>query len=148
MSKLSDLAGKPDIATKAAFFSIALTRGQGNFEVARDLAEESEDDWGNVSHFFAEDVEKETIKAMFGITQVPYVIIVNADGTVNTHGDPKSMDIVNILNSASTNTTTIAVTSTTSTTSIVSTTSTTPENTAVEAPSASISSSLSFDDDF
>jgi hypothetical protein len=37
-----------------------------------------EEDWGNVGHYFADEKEKEIIKQIFGITQVPYLLVINA----------------------------------------------------------------------
>ena len=84
LSKLSDLAGKDENADAAVFVSIALMQGGGggggggqdNFDVAAELSED--DSWANVRPYFAETAEKETIKQMFGITKVPYLIVLDA----------------------------------------------------------------------
>lgn len=50
-----------------------------------------------MAHFFMEMEEKEKAKAFFGFTQVPFCVVVNPSGIVIAAGDPKGMDIDNLL---------------------------------------------------
>ncbi len=78
LSKLEDLACKPENSEIALFVSIALSQGVGNIDTATSLLED--DAWGHIEHYFAELEEKERIKELFGITKVPYLIVLDEVG--------------------------------------------------------------------
>ena len=96
LSKLNETAGTGD--ANVLYVACALSQGPGNFDLAKEMVEESE--WGNLTHVFMEVDVKEKAKAAFGFTAVPFVVVVNADGVVVGHGDPKNLDYAALLSKA------------------------------------------------
>ena len=71
LEKLNKIASKrPDIL----FVACALSQGEGNEEEVGDLI----DEWDSLKHVFISVEVKEELKALFGFTQVPFAIVVDA----------------------------------------------------------------------
>ena len=87
----------PDIA----FISCALSQGDGNVDIVKELVDEGS--WENLTNVFLEIEHKENAKALFGFAQVPFCLVINTDGTVLQAGDPKSIDFDSALASCTFN---------------------------------------------
>ena len=92
LDKLDNEAVK--YASNAVFISCALSQGSGNKEIVVDLIEGC---WENMRHMFMDMEEKESAKALFGFTQVPFCVVVSPSGTVVAAGEPKTLDLSMLL---------------------------------------------------
>jgi hypothetical protein len=94
LDKLNDFAGSSSTSTSSSsddvlYVSCALSQGPGNIDLACEMVA---DTWENLTHVFMEVEVKEEAKALFGFNAVPFVIVVDKDGNVIGHGDPKTVD--------------------------------------------------------
>jgi hypothetical protein len=85
LEKLNDEAeGVDDVI----YVSCALSQGEGNKEMVRDLV----GDWENMTHVFMDMENKEAAKAAFGFAQVPFYVVVSKEGNILGKGAPQSVD--------------------------------------------------------
>ena len=80
--------------TNALFIACALSLGEGNKE---DVADIGPDSWNNLHHVFVEIAHKDTVKAAFGYSAVPYYVLFDRTGFIVKCGDSKSFDYVSEL---------------------------------------------------
>ena len=102
LEKLNEIA--KDVANygNVMFVSCAISQGPGNKELASEMIA---DTWENLTHVFMEIDVKEEAKLFFGFTAVPFIVVIDIDGTVLGKGDPKSFDYMSLLkNTTTTNT--------------------------------------------
>lgn len=73
LEKLNDLAGSTE-KTDSLYISIALSLGDGNFEVASDVTEGL---WENLTNLFLDESDKDQVKSFLGYQAVPYYIVLD-----------------------------------------------------------------------
>ena len=94
LDKLNDLAGSSSSGDDVLYVSCALSQGPGNIDLASEMVAVT---WENLMHVFMEVEVKEEAKALFGFNAVPFVIVVDKDGNVIGHGDPKTVDYASLV---------------------------------------------------
>lgn len=80
------------------FVACALSQGPDNRNLASDMITGT---WENLVHVFMDIDVKEEAKQIFGFTSVPFVVLIDKDGAILGHGDPKSFDYMAMLQNAS-----------------------------------------------
>ena len=91
LSKLDDLA---PLHGNAAFFSCVLQKDVQDQEVAKDVIDGS---WENMIHLFVDIATKEELKATFNFKEVPFCVIVGEDHRILASGNPKDINIEEVL---------------------------------------------------
>ena len=76
-------------STEVMFIACALSLGEGNKE---DVADIGPDSWGNLHHIFVETENKDTLKAAFGYSAVPFYVMFDKTGAIIKSGDSKAFD--------------------------------------------------------
>lgn len=76
-------------STEVMFIACALSLGEGNKE---DVADMGPDSWGNLHHIFVETENKDTLKAAFGYSTVPFYVMFDKTGAIIKSGDSKAFD--------------------------------------------------------
>lgn len=76
-------------STEVMFIACALSLGEGNKE---DVADIGPDSWGNLHHIFVETENKDTLKAAFGYSTVPFYVMFDKTGAIIKSGDSKAFD--------------------------------------------------------
>jgi hypothetical protein len=94
LSKLNEEA--PEMSSKCVFIACAISQGEGNLDVVRDVTSE----WENIVHVFMEQDVKEQAKRILGFTSVPFVAVYGAEGHLLGSGDPKSVSVQALLTTA------------------------------------------------
>ena len=96
LEKLNDAAREFGKEGQVIFVACALSLGEGNKELVLEMISDS---WDNLVHVFMDLDEKEIAKAEFGFTAVPFVVVVDQQGTILGMGDPKAIDYLDLINS-------------------------------------------------
>jgi hypothetical protein len=76
-------------STEVMFIACALSLGEGNKE---DVADIGPDSWGNLHHIFVETENKDTLKAAFGYSAVPFYVMFDKTGAIIKSEDSKAFD--------------------------------------------------------
>jgi thiol-disulfide isomerase/thioredoxin len=97
LEKLDDVARDFGKEGQVIFVACALSLGEGNKDLVLEMISDS---WDNLVHVFMDIDEKEKAKAEFGFNAVPFVLVVDQQGTILGMGDPKAIDYLDLINSA------------------------------------------------
>jgi len=76
------------------FASCGISVEDGDIDLVSEMCE---GEWENLTHLYMTKDEKETAKAAFGFTAVPFCIVIDTSGNIIFKGDPKLADFESLL---------------------------------------------------
>jgi hypothetical protein len=86
LEKLNDIV----TSTSSIGIACALSQGPRDVDTVNDLIQ---DTWENLAIIFVEEEHKDSLKAAFGYSAVPFYIFFNVTGQVVKSGDGKSINV-------------------------------------------------------